>query len=216
MRSDRRVGEKKMDTAMSKTPKEKIVRRPLNNAWLARRKRRLQWFAVSVVALVIFGAVLAAAWYQPLTPEMQGYFATRVVTGTNSVARSVLSVAPSSHTVWLEPAGTFTVQVILTVDNNGPFPIKVDDVRSWGKGSHAYFDTYDKNGFSGGKAFKPFIVTGHWQRTVLVNYRQRCATSEHGRVVVVKGLPTTFSFLGFSHTVPESIAPLYIRLRRSC
>ena len=102
--------------------------------------------------------------------------------------------------------------------NDGPFPIRVERVAPpAGSGIvHTYVDTYAKYGFVGAAIFRPLIVVGHWNQTIVVHLKRHCVTGAPGEVVTTNTLPVTFSFFGYYHTVSIAIQPLALRLRRSC
>lgn len=172
-----------------------------------------------ITPLVVIGIALAsAARYQPLTPGMFGYYKSQVLTSTGTPVPSYNSKGPRSDRVWLEPKGSFTVEIEMTIDNNGPFPIKVEDVgaRDASSKPKVFFDTFGREGFTGAKPLRPFIIVGHDNQTLAVRYVEQCTPSPTGKVITIARLPVTFSFLHFQHTSPELIGQFQIKLRRTC
>jgi hypothetical protein len=172
-----------------------------------------------VTPLAVLGlALLAAARYQPLTPKMYGYYDSRVLTSAGTAVPFYNSKGPHSDKVWLEPKGAFTVEIEMTVDNNGPFPIRVENVGAHDGSSRpkVYFDRFGAYGLTGATPLHPFIIVGQSTATLAVRYVEQCVPSKTGTVITVARLPVTFSFLHFEHTVPELIEQFQIKRRPTC
>lgn len=149
---------------------------------------------------------------------MIGYYGSAVFDNAGTPAHFYNSRGPHSDHVWLEPKGSFTVEIETTIDNNGPFPIRIENVgaRDALSGTKVFFDTFGEEGLTGAKPLHPFIIVGQSTQTVAVRYTQRCVSSSTGRVITITRLPVTFSFLHFQHTIPTLIGQFQIKLRASC
>ncbi len=169
---------------------------------------------LAVVGLALWGA----ARYQPLTPRVFGYYKSRVLTSAGTPVPFYNSKGPRSDRVWLEPKGSFTVEIEMTIDNNGPFPIRIENVGAGDASSKpkVFFDTFGREGFTGTKPLHPFIIVGQSNQTLAVRYVEKCAPSLTGGVITVARLPVTFSFLHFQHTSLELIKQFQIKLRPTC
>lgn len=186
-----------------------------------RRERLIRRIVVVaiVVALIATVAVTYVANYRPLNLPHFGYSATRVVLANGRLAPSFPTPGPASQTEWREPTGDFSVDFVVTIDNNGPYPVRVSRVTTWSSSrtpTTAYLDTYDEHGFAGGRPLTPFIVIGHNDQTVAVHVAEHCVASPTRRVTKITSVPVTFSFLGFTHTVGVYVTPLLLQLRTSC
>jgi len=149
---------------------------------------------------------------------MYGYYDSRVITSAGAAVPFYNSKGPHSDKVWLEPKGAFTVEIEMTVDNNGPFPIRVKNVGAHDASSRpkVFFDSFGAYGLTGAKPLHPFIIVGQSTATLAVRYVEQCVPSATGTVITVARLPVTFSFLHFQHTVPELIEQFQIKRRPTC
>ncbi|HEY5438967.1 MAG TPA: hypothetical protein VIJ99_08690 [Acidimicrobiales bacterium] len=184
-----------------------------------RPRTKLRIALAIITPLAVLGLVLlAASRYQPLTPKMYGYYDSRVLTSAGTAVPFYNSKGPHSDQVWLEPKGAFTVEIEMTIDNNGPFPIRVENVGAHDASSRpkVFFDRFGEYGLTGATPMHPFIIVGHSTATLAVHYVEQCVPSATGNVITVAQLPVTFSFLHFEHTDSELIEPFQIKRRPSC
>ena len=184
--------------------------------------RRGRAVLVTGSVLVALGGLgeFAAVAYQPFTPVAAPlHYEVAVLTSSGHLAAQHVSSGPASHPVWNEPVGEFRVEMMVTLYNNGPFPVTVTSIGSTSGAArdvHAFFDTLGAEGLRGGDPLRPFSLTGHNQQTIAVHWRQACRASLRERVVLNQNLNVSFSFLGHQHTVRVYAGPFALRLTQHC
>lgn len=132
---------------------------------------------------------------------------------------------PLSETLYVQPRGLFTVEVLTTVKNNGPFAITFEKlgapvhppVPHGAKNVREYVYTTRKDGSLVRAPLHSFTLAAHSSRVLSVEYQQSCTLGNPTLVpLVVSGLPATYSFLGLSHTVMVPVMPFAIAPRAVC
>jgi hypothetical protein len=187
-------------------------------------------WAVLVVAVV--AVLVGVGWaftYNPLAQTWQninGEFYTHVENTNGKEAHYTFSSIPDSpvsEQVWSEPSGTFSVEVETEITNTGSHAVRIDQVDKpdFGYKTSGYRVSFYKNSPTGsvaGTPFHPFTLAGHAQKMVVVDYSQRCVTSGTAGTEIfgLSGLPVTYSFFGFSHTVDVPVMPFVFVARQVC
>jgi hypothetical protein len=198
-------------------------------------RRRLVTVASAVLALVVIiviAGLTAAYKYQPLFVGYQGQYGSYVVASNGSPARHTTTqvAAPLTPTLsgpvteymWKEPKGTFTVEVIVTINNVHSLPVAIDGFAPFVSGAstgnlHAYFYKSGSLGSQGGTRFHSFTLGGHANRVIVVDYTQHCVPSTQGQSNSPVGyLPVHYRFFGFNHTVNIPIQPYVMVSPLSC
>ncbi|MHB1172420.1 MAG: HAAS signaling domain-containing protein [Lacisediminihabitans sp.] len=175
--------------------------------------------AVLVIAVLVAGLALRAT-YQPQIGSMISF--VRVLDSNGNVVNAIANgktVGSSATQVWLEPKGTYTVEVNAVLRNggdlgvtlesiqnpNGPIPKSPFKVYFGGGGNHFW-------GSLGG--FHKVSMPGHGTVSIGLRYSERCTPGSNG--TFVQFLPITYSFLGVRHTTLVPIQPFRLRARQAC
>jgi hypothetical protein len=187
-----------------------------------RYRRRWPTVVVSLlVAIIVIGVALyeEASHYQPLFQSLNGSYGSQVLTADGSLA--------SSHgAAWVEPNGSFRVEVIVTLNNEQRFGVTIVKVLAPQNPSgtsdvHAYFDSKGNAGgiygYKGGPAFEPTSLGSKGQLQLVVHWTQQCVPiSADNSVTTYTFVPVEYTFLGFHHTVNVPIQPVTIAPRTTC
>lgn len=192
---------------------------------------RRRWPIVVVSVLVVIAAIgvalyVAASHYQPLYQELDGGYGAQVLTSNGSLATSRTTGAGDTDSAWLEPSGTFRVEVLVTLNNSQRFAVTIDKVLAPPNPSgtsdvHVYFDSKGKSvgvyGYKGGPAFTPTTLASGGQLELAVHWTQQCVpASAQSGATTYSDLPVEYTFMRFHHTVTVPIQKLTIVPRPTC
>jgi len=193
--------------------------------------RRRRWPTVVtsvVVALAAIGVALyvAASHYQPLFQGLSGGYGAQVLTSDGSLAASRVTGSGIRNLDWIEPSGSFRVEVLVSLNNFQRFGVTIDKVMAPANPSgtsnvHVYFDSKGKGegvyGYKGGPAFTPTTLGSGGELELAVHWRQQCVpASAQSAATTYTSLPVEYSFMGFHHTVTVPINALTITPRSTC
>ena len=194
-----------------------------------RTKRRWPIAVFSfVVVIVAIGVALyvAASHYQPLFQGLSGGYGAEVLTSNGTLASGPASSAANSDPAWIEPSGSFRVDVLISLDNLQRFGVTIDKVMappnpSGTSNVHVYFDSKGNGegvyGYKGGPAFKPTTLASKGELELAVHWTQQCVpASAQSAATTYKSLPVEYTFMGFRHTVTVPIETLTIEPRATC
>jgi hypothetical protein len=195
-----------------------------------RSKRR--WPIVVVSVLIVIAAIgvalyLAASHYQPLYQGLDGGYGSQVLTSDGSLATNRVTGPAANQTVtWLEPSGSFRVEVLVELNDFQRFGITVDKVMappnpSGTSNVHVFFDSKGKGagvyGYKGGPVFKPTTLASGSGFELAVHWTQQCVpASAQSGATTYTDLPVEYTFMGFRHTVTVPIEPISIAPRATC
>jgi hypothetical protein len=191
--------------------------------------KRRRWPVVVTSLLVIVVAIgvagyVAASHYQPLAENLEGSFGTQLLASNGSLAAS--RVGTNQNMIWTEPAGSFQVAVIVSLNNTQRFGVTIDRVLAPANPSgtsnvHVYFDSKGSDegfySYKGGPAFTPSSLPRGGSLTLVIHWNQQCVpSSAQAAATKYFVLPVVYSFLGFRHTVNVPIEPVTIDPRSTC
>jgi hypothetical protein len=180
-----------------------------------------------LAVLVVIGLIFADS-YRPLYLSLGGSGGVQVLAPNGSPAQTVpdsAQLANGAPTVYKEPiTKSFTVKIIASLDNAGPYSIVIDSVGS--PSSFLQFDTHVRfdgteiaqasDGWRGGPRFHRFTLHSNEDQTVLVTYRQRCQANATGSVMGYDTVPVTYSYMFFHHSGDLAIEPFDIQMASTC
>jgi hypothetical protein len=205
------------------------VESPIEESREAGKRRRWPIAVVAfVVVIVAIGAALyvAASHYQPLDQSIEGSYGAQVLASNGSLAANHINSAGSTRMIWTEPAGSFLVEVVVSLNNNQRFGVTIDKVLAPANPSgtsnvHVFFDSSGLDvgnyGYKGGPTFKPTALASKGSLTLALHWNQQCVpASAQSAATTYTSLPVEYTFLGFRHTVNVPIEPLTIRPRPLC
>lgn len=217
------VSEQDKAPPLASPPQAKTFRAQFADMSARRRLVTVASTALALVVILVVAGLTAAYKYQPLFIGYQGQYGSYVVASNGSPARHTTTQvtasltptvsAPVTEYLWREPKGTFTVEVIVTINNVNSLPVVIDGFAPPVSGAstsnlRAYFYKSGSLGSQGGTRFHPFTLGGHANRVIVVDYSQRCVSSTQGQSNSPVGyLPVHFTFFGFNHTVSIPIDP---------
>ena len=176
--------------------------------------------AILVVAILIAGLTLRAT-YQPQIGS--GISFVRVLDSNGKVVKATrngLNVGSSAPQIWLEPRGTYTVEVIADLQNSGDYGVTLDSVRTPILSAQTlpysvFFSGGGNNDWNSFGKFHPVSVSGHGGVYIGIRFTEKCIPGSN-RYIGVQSLPITFSFLGVHHASLVNIQPFRLTLRQSC
>ena len=195
-----------------------------------REHRRFPLVALLLLSIVPIAAISVLIWashYQPLSQSFGGSYGSQILTMNNQLASRTNGTYGSqidSESIWREPAGTYKAAVQFTLNNDGSFPITIDQVLSpWAQGYnthfHTFFDSKYPNegnyGYRGGPIFRATTLAGHSQLTLVMHWTARCIPGA-GESTTLTTTQVAYSFLGMQHTVSVPLQPLEIKYRPNC
>jgi hypothetical protein len=182
---------------------------------------------IGVLAVLVVTGLIYSDQYRPLYMSLGGEGGVEVLAPNGVPAKTVPDIAQSDNgapTVFKEPvAKWFTVKILASLYNPGPYSIVVDSVGS--TSAYIQFDTRVRfdgteraqgvDGWRGGPAFHAFTLHSHQDQTVLITYRQHCQ-AETGEVMGYGSVPVTYSYMFFHHSTYVDIEPFDIKSASTC
>lgn len=193
--------------------------------------RRIVLTVLVIVAVLL---VLGVSWvyaYNPLAQSWKtssGEYSSRVI-NANGIEAHYNTQSPTqpglpvSTQIWSEPAGRFSVEVETEIINTGAFAVRIDKISlpNLGykmSGLRVSFFRNTKSGSVAGAVFHPFTLAAHTKKMVVVDYSQQCAPSATAGTFIPgpSGLPVTYSFFDFAHTIYVPVMPFEFQTRQSC
>lgn len=180
---------------------------------------------VGLLAVLVVIALIYSNLYRPLAQGAEG--GVEVLAPNGSPAQTVPDSAQLDNgapTVYREPiAKFFTVKVIASLYNEGPYSIVIDSVGS--PSSFTIFDTHVRfdgtvraegsDGWRGGPRFHIFTLHSHQDQTLLITYRQQCQPHT-GEVAGYGSVPVTYSYMFFHHSTFVDIDPFDVQMSSTC
>ncbi len=188
----------------------------------APRTQSALWAALAVLVVValLAGFVLRAT-YDPPIRSMISF--SRVLDSSGNVVKALQNGNVAGGTepqVWLEPSNTFSVEIIVVLQNSGDFGVTLNAVQPPTSGpsllAYTVFFSGGGNHYWGslGK-FHPISIAGHASVSIGIRYSERCVAGPN-TYIAVRSLPVAISFLGEHHSELVGIQPFHILLRPSC
>jgi hypothetical protein len=192
---------------------------------------RIVWSALAIIAVILIVVVGLINKYSPLAQSWQtsgGEYYSLVTSASGVEAHYTLqedmqSVGGPATQWWNEPAGRFKVEIETEIANTGPFAVQIDRVGLPNLGyrmSNVRVSFYHDaaSGSVAGAPFHPYSLASHNKRMIVVDYTQQCAASAIAGDFITgpSGLPVTYSFLGFTHTVYVPASPFGFQTRQTC
>jgi len=193
--------------------------------------KRRHWPTVVVSVIVVIAALgaalfVAASHYQPLSQIRGGAYGSQILASNGALATHQFTTGANGNIVWIEPSGTFRVDVIVSLNNVQRFGVTIDKVTAPPNPSgtadvRVFFDSKPKlvgaYGYKGGAAFKPTTLASEGSLQLVVHWNQECVpTSAASGATTYTTLPVEYTFLGFHHTVNVPIDALTIAPRSTC
>jgi hypothetical protein len=210
----------------------------------AQRQQRGSWFVqrvannglarvivfttVGLLAVLVVIGLIYSNLYRPLYLSAAGEGGVEVLAPNGTPAQTVPDSAQSDNeapTVFREPSAKwFTVKIIASLYNEGPYSIVIDSVGSPSAylqfATHVRFDGTERAdgsaGWRGGPRFHTFTLPSHQDQTVLITYRQHCQVDEAGTVMGYVSVPVTYSYMFFHHATSVAIDPFDIQMASTC
>jgi hypothetical protein len=190
--------------------------------------RVIAFTTVGLLAVLVVIGLIYSNLYRPLYLSLGGAGGVEVLAPNGSPARTVSDGAQldtGAPTVFEEPVSKwFTVKVIASLYNEGPYSIVIDSVGSPSTflqyDTHVRFDGTEKTqaseGWRGGPRFHTFTLPSHQDQTLLITYRQLCQGDEAGSVNGYSQVPVTYSYMFFRHTAYVAIDPFDVKMASTC
>jgi hypothetical protein len=182
---------------------------------------------LAVVAVIGISVLIWADHYQPLSQTLGGGYGSRILTMSNQLAPhsyGTYGQQNDDETIWSEPAGSYKAAVQFTINNDGSFPITIDQVQTpWAQGYNTHFHTFfdSKNldegfyGYRGGPIFHSTTLPGHDDLTLVMHWTARCIPGAN-ETSTITTTNVTYSLLGIHHTVSVPLQPVEIKYRSTC
>lgn len=193
-------------------------------------RRRFPLVALIFLSIVPLAAIAVLIWaghYQPLSQNFGGGYGSQILTMNNQLAPHTYGTygpQSESETIWNEPAGSYKAAVQFTLNNDGSFPITIDQVLTpWAQGYNTHFDTFfdstkrDQGGYGyrGGPIFHATTLPGHGDLTLVMHWTARCIPGA-STTTTLTTTQVTYSFMGMHHTVSVPLQPFELKYRPTC
>jgi hypothetical protein len=182
---------------------------------------------LSIVPIAAISVLIWASHYQPLSQSFGGSYGSQLLTMNNqpvSRTNGTYGQQNEAENIWVEPAGSYKAAVEFTINNDGAFPVTIDQVLSpWAQGYNTKFQTFFDStrrgqgayGYRGGPIFHATTLPGHGDLTLVMHWTARCIPGA-GESTTLTTTNVTYSFIGTRHTVSVPLEPLEIKYRATC
>jgi hypothetical protein len=179
-----------------------------------------------VLALVLVFTASGALWwrhYQTLAaPGIVAPSLVLTASGAHAATDPNDALGFGNNPTWQEPAGHYSIDVVVGLWNDGSFPISIDHISAPighlpGAGRTRISLSPDFY-FGGGPAFHPFTLGAGTTIYYSIRMPESCIAERGGTssIISASAVEVETSFLGYHRIISMPISPVVLQLRTNC
>ena len=186
-------------------------------------RRRAPLCVLALVLVLTAGGALWWRHYQALVaPQVEGASMVLTASGTRAAIDPDDALGLGNSPIWREPAGKYSIDVVVGLTNSGSFPIAIDRISApFGNlpgAGKTRVSLSSNTYFGGGTAFHPFTLGPHDTVFYSVHTPESCVPgrSKSDSFFSASSVEVETSFLGYHRSISLPIATMALQLRTTC